>query len=73
MCNVCHKKVKIQIFQKPFDLNLKLVLCRDALFLSVCVKLFASSMLTMDADLKSVTQLSALCSYFFLSFSVGKS
>ena len=36
MCNVCHKKVKIQIFQKPFDLNLKLVLCNDALYLSVC-------------------------------------
>ena len=47
MCNVCQKKMKMRIFQKPFDLNLKLVLCNDAFFLSVCVKLFASSMLTM--------------------------
>ena len=28
--------MKIQIFQKPFELNLKLVLCNDALYLSVC-------------------------------------
>ena len=30
-------------------------------YIWVCVKLFASSMLTMDSVLKSVTQLSALC------------